>query len=67
MFDAYNVATEIASHTNEAKGSSDHALDKFANDIVFSRKSKEHGAARFMEPPVASFSDAEAAFFGEMA
>lgn len=65
-FDAYNIATEMSSHTNEGSNSSNHALDRFANAIVFSRKDRSFHAARYSNPKVASFSDADAAFFGEV-
>jgi hypothetical protein len=66
-FDAYNIATELSSHTHEGGGSSDHALDRMANNLVFSRKDHSFHAARFGAPALASFSDADAAFFGDMA
>lgn len=65
-YDVYNIATELRSHTNESDGSSDHALDKFANEIVFDRKDLTAHASRYTLPQQSSFSDPDAAFFGEM-
>ena len=66
MFDAYNIATEIASHTSQTSSSSDHALDKFANELVFDRNDRRMHAARFGVPSKASFSDSDTAFFGDV-
>ena len=66
MFDAYNIATEISSHTTETGSSSRHGLDKFANELVFDRTDRSQHAARFGGPSVASFSDADQAFFGDV-
>ena len=65
MFDAYNIATELASHTSQTSSSSDHALDKFANELVFDRSDRRMHAARFGTPPQASFSGPDTAFFGD--
>ena len=66
MFDAYNIATEIASHTSQTSNSSDHALDKFANELVFDRNDRKMHAARFGGPSQASFSSPDTAFFGDV-
>lgn len=65
MFDAYNIATEIASHTKENGNSSNHGLDKFANELVFDRNDRRTHAARFGGPVKSSFSDPDKAFFGD--
>lgn len=65
-FDAYNIATELASHTNPTSKSSDNALDRFANELVFDRNDKRAHAARFDEPLKAAFSDPDTAFFGDV-
>ena len=67
LFDVYNIATELASHTNPTAKSSDFALDRAANDFVFSRNDRSFHAARFAMPRTATFSDADQAFFGEVA
>lgn len=64
-FDAYNIATELASHTSEGGSSSRYGLDRFANELVFDRQDKHAYAARFGGPTLAAFSDTDAAFFGE--
>ena len=66
VFDLYNMATELRSHTSEAEGSSDRGLDKLSNDLVFDRKDLTQYASRFMQPKVSEFSDPDAAFFGTM-
>lgn len=66
VFDLYNMATELRSHTSEADGSSDRGLDKLSNDLVFDRKDLTQYASRFMQPKLSEFSDPDAAFFGEM-
>lgn len=66
-FDVYNIATEMRSHTNQVAKSSDFALDKFANSLMFDRDDNfVAGAARYSGAKVASFSSAERAFFGRM-
>ena len=65
MFDIFNVATELRTHTAESKGSSDFSLDKFANDILFDdadRKIVTHNK----NVALASFSNPDNAFFGLM-
>jgi len=66
MFDIFNVATELRTHTTESAGSSDFSLDKFANDILFDdmdRKNVTHNKSIGL----ASFSNPDNAFFGIMA
>lgn len=66
LFDAYNLATEIRTHTRETDGSSMLALDRFANDLVFNHKDLTQHASRFATPRDASFSNHEQAFFGNL-
>ena len=66
VFDAYNIATEIASHTSAADNSSNHAMDKFANELVFDRRDRRQHAARFGGQDIASFSNPDQAFFGDV-
>ncbi len=63
-FDIYNMATEIRSHTQENSKSSNHAMDKMANALVFDREDLTQHTARFGKPTLAGFDDPEAAFFG---
>ena len=65
-FDVYNMATEIRSHTDEADRSSNRAVDKLANDLVFERKDLTQHISRLTGPKLCTFSDPDAAFFGEM-
>jgi len=66
VFDLYNMTTEIRSHSLESDGSTDRALDKLSNDLVFDRKDLTQHASRFVQPKLSQFSDPDAAFFGEM-
>lgn len=65
-FDVYNMATEIRSHTNECDRSSNRALDKLSNDLVFERKDLTSHTRRSSVPKICTFSDPDAAFFGVM-
>lgn len=66
-FDAFNIATELRSHTKQNAKSSDNALDKFANSILFDYDSNVvAGATRYNAPALSSFSSPERAFFGSM-
>ena len=66
IFDAYNIATEIASHTSPADNSSNYAMDKVANELVFDRSDRRQHAARFGGQDIASFSNPDQAFFGDV-
>jgi hypothetical protein len=66
-FDVWNIATELRSHTNSSAKSSDNALDKFANEVMFEDTANvTASASRFAAPKASSFSDPERAFFGVM-
>lgn len=66
-FDAFNIATELRSHTAQTRKSSDFALDKFANGILFDREDNfVAGASRYTTRSTASFADPERAFYGDM-
>lgn len=62
--DAYNLATEVRSHTPEIEGASTLALDRFNNDLVFNRKDLTQHAAQFTKPRLSVFSNPDQAFFG---
>lgn len=64
VFDAYNLSTEIRTHTNECDGSSTLALDRFANDLIFNHHDLTQYGARWEAPKAAVFKDTESAFFG---
>lgn len=65
-FDVYNLATEIRTHSTECDESTDLALDRFSNKILFDRKNLTGHVGRFSDPIVSSFSDPDAAFFGQL-
>lgn len=66
-FDAFNIATELRSHTAPTRKSSDFALDKFANGLLFDREDNFiASASRYTTRPTASFADVERAFYGVM-
>lgn len=66
-YDVFNVATELRSHTSQSAKSSDNALDKFANGVLFDRADNfVASASRYTAPKVASFSSVDRAFFGQM-
>ena len=50
LFDAYNLATEIRTHTQETEDSTGFALDRMANDFIFNRKDLTEHASRFTRP-----------------
>jgi len=66
-FDVYNMLTELRSHTTASDKSSDAALDKAANTLVFDRKDLTQHVSRYALPQQSSFSSPDTAFFGEMA
>lgn len=65
-FDAYNIITEVSTHTDETSGSSNHALDKMANALVFDRQDLSQHAKRYDHNIDSPFSDPETAFFGDI-
>lgn len=64
-FDAFNVATELRTHTTASNKSSDNALDKFANGILF-ENDNHHVGVGIGARSQAAFSSPENAFFGRM-
>lgn len=65
-FDAFNVATELRTHTEETSKSGNTGLDRFANAILFDRNDNfVANATRFTAPKSLSWVDADAAFIGE--
>lgn len=66
LFDAYNMATEIRSHTRAVEASSARALDQFANDLVFNRKDPTEHASKYVKPREPSFENHDVAFFGKI-
>lgn len=66
-FDVWNIATELRTHTGASAKSSDTALDRFANGVMFDDESNfVASASRLSAAPTSAFSDPERAFFGVM-
>jgi hypothetical protein len=67
QFDAYNIATELRSHTQSCGKSSDSALDRMANGLLFDQDANHViSASRFTTPHISSFADPNRAFYGRM-
>lgn len=66
-FDAYNIATEMRTHTASSSKSSDNALDRFANVLLFDRVSDKFKGVGTASVRQSAFSDPTRAFFGEVA
>lgn len=66
LFDVFNIATELRTHTGEVPKSSNFALDKFSNGILFDRDSDKTAGAGHSSAKVGVFSDPEKAFWGVM-
>lgn len=64
--DAYNIATEMRSHTLPVIKSTERALDMISNDLVFDHKNIILPSSGKVSRKVSAFSDADAAFFGAM-
>lgn len=65
-FDAYNIATELRSHYNEYKTSTNLALDRYANRIIFDRPNLIGISGSGVTPTISAFSDPDAAYFGRL-
>lgn len=65
MFDAFNIATELRTHTAASNDSSDNALDKFANSLLFDREDNYNASGnRVQHVRQAAFSSPDKAFYG---
>jgi len=64
--DAFNIVTEIRSHSAPHEKSTTRALDMIANDLVFERKNIILPSSGKVSRKVSAFSDPDAAFFGVM-
>ncbi len=66
VYDIYNIATEIRSHTTENANSSTLAMDMFANKLLFPTHSRSGviNNPQFAQPSLSPFSDPTSAFFG---
>jgi hypothetical protein len=67
--DVFNIATEIRTHSSETSKSSNFALDRIANGLLFDNDTNAMVGVSSLStlPKLSAFSDDEAAFFGEMA
>lgn len=67
--DVFNIATEIRTHSNETSKSSNFALDRIANGLLFDNDTNALIGVSSLSglPKLSAFSSDEAAFFGEMA
>jgi hypothetical protein len=68
LFDAWNLVTEMFSHTKEVGSSSNTALQKMANALVFDgdKRNARLNRTDVTAPIMSSFSDPEVAFFGKL-
>ena len=65
-FDAFNVATEMRTHTDETSRSSNAALDKMANTLLFDREyNYVASSSRFGHTISSSWTDPDEAFIGQ--
>lgn len=64
-FDAYNIATELNTHTFENDKSTTNALERFANTLVFTGNKANRKINR--QPSTSTFSNPDQAFFGTVA
>jgi hypothetical protein len=68
QFDLFNIATELRTHTESTAKSSDNALDKFANSLLFDREDNfSASAGRLTAGNTNAFSNSEKAFWGLVA
>lgn len=65
-FDAWNLVTEVFTHTLETTTSTGTALQRMANALVFPAKDADKGVIANHMPIQSAFSDSEAAFFGKL-
>lgn len=65
-YDVWNISTEMRTHTHPCAKSSDNALDRVSNGILFEDDSNViASAARYGNPKPSVFSDPEKAFWGQ--
>lgn len=65
-FDAWNLVTEMFTHTLETSTSTGAALQRIANGIVFPARDANKGIITDHKPLKSVFSDPEIAFFGDI-
>ena len=68
LFDSWNLLTEMFSHTKETASSSNTALQKMANALVFDgdKRNARLNRVDVSTPILSSFSNVETAFFGQV-
>lgn len=67
-FDIFNIATEIRTHTDQTSKSSDNALDKLANYLLFDNEANQTASVgRLTAGKTNAFENAELAFWGLVA
>ena len=64
VFDTWNIATEMMTHTNGTEGGSDKQLQRMANSFLFPKKDSAVGRIHTTTPIASTFSDPNRAFFG---
>ena len=64
QFDAWNLATEMYSHTREAEDSTNGGLQRLANGLLFPQMESTKGQIIDRIPLLSAFSDPDKAFFG---
>jgi hypothetical protein len=65
MFDVYNITTEMRTHTNACSKSSDFALDRMANTLLFSEDTN-FSVGVLSASHTSAFADPSQAFFGNV-
>jgi hypothetical protein len=64
VFDTYTLATEARTHAKEVDGSSNLALDRFSNDLIFNHTDLTQYGARYEGMKYTAFDGVEQAFYG---
>jgi hypothetical protein len=64
QFDAWNLATEMYTHTQEADDSTNGGLQRLANGLLFPQMESTKGQIVDVVPLLSAFSDPDRAFFG---
>ena len=64
MFDAWNLTTEMYTHTPEAEDSTNGGLQRLANGLLFPQMESTKGQIIDRIPLLSAFSDPDKAFFG---
>ena len=65
-FSIFNVATELRTYTTESKNSSDFALDKISNSLLFDDTNAQVRSNKASTVAMESFVDSDRAFYGDL-